>query len=101
MSAHTPGPWIEVMLGGGKGGPNGYAIRIPGDPEATGSIGRVTGRHDGSARANAHLIAAAPELLEALVDLLLVGGMDSAGEYARAVKKARAAIAKAERGARR
>lgn len=50
------------------------------------------GRHD----ANARLIAAAPDLLEALIDMLRVNETDvDAPEWAAAMLKSRAAIAKA------
>lgn len=79
MNAHTPGPWnaIDNMI----------------EP----SIGVAYGLTDG--RANALLIAAAPELLEALQAFV---ARNSSEEYvsirvpSAAVTRARAAIAKAE-----
>lgn len=68
-TTHTPGPWVALMEGGGKGGPNSFMIRTAKgrsyDPEPGGSIGRASGRSDGAGRANARLMAAAPDLLEA------------------------------------
>lgn len=81
MSAHTPGPWKMVRLGGYTEivGEHGMANWVP--------IARITGDdHD------ARLIAAAPALLEALEDLLVY---DEGGSL---FVKARAAIAQA-RGA--
>ena len=95
MSKHTPGPWSV----------DGEVIR--GDEQSNGSVsvacildgaypyGRRAGK---SARANARLIAAAPELLEALNNLLsacdLPGDRDR--EIEQAIPHARAAIAKAK-----
>jgi hypothetical protein len=89
MSKHTPGPWEVVEL------VDGYDIRSPesrcriataSDPEAVwGAIGREE---------DACLIAAAPELLEALESLVQrVGGDEWFAEWAG---MARAAIAKAK-----
>lgn len=57
---HTPGPWKADYAGGygrrGVFGPNGLII----------TTWAETDEHINEAEANAHLIAAAPELLEAL-----------------------------------
>jgi len=92
MSKHTPGPW-KVEHRGYK-----YIVSKSRD----GYITRDVCRMDGSTmaafaqEANARLIAAAPELLEALKDalqLLEVYG----GDFEEATRnQARAAIAKAE-----
>jgi len=90
MSKHTPGPWVVYEL------IDGYDIRSPeaecwvataSDPEAVwGAIGREE---------DARLIAAAPEMLEALENLLKVHeGKD--GTQHNAADIARAAIAKAK-----
>lgn len=88
MSAkHTPGPW-EIE--------RGYSTIIK-------SIGPcVADEYAGSAwlevsEANARLIAAAPELLDALKELLDREWQDDEGDYTleMARRKARAAIAKA------
>lgn len=77
MSAkHTPGPWRYYKCRCGMEGCNQYTISVQG------SVGFV--------EADARLIAAAPELLEALQDLC-----DTLGECGM-TEKARAAIAKAE-----
>lgn len=57
MSAHTPGPWIYA-------GRLGFGHLI--DPNiAVAYVGETSGRAD-AGEANANLIAAAPEMLEAL-----------------------------------
>ncbi|NCC61603.1 MAG: hypothetical protein EOM12_11820 [Verrucomicrobiae bacterium] len=53
---HTPGPW-EARLG------MGWYVMAGG---MTSGAMLVTGRSDSESKANAHLIAAAPEMLEAL-----------------------------------
>ena len=91
MSKHTPGPWIVYEF------VDGYDIRAPeaecyvataSDPEAVwGAIGREE---------DACLIAAAPDLLEALEKLV---SLIDAGEGTWTLEeqqKARAAIAKAK-----
>ena len=89
MSKHTPGPWVVYEF------VDGYDIRAPesecyvvtaSDPEAVwGAVGREE---------DACLIAAAPELLEALESLVQrVGGDEWFAEWAG---MARAAIAKAK-----
>jgi hypothetical protein len=85
MSKHTPGPW-KVESRGYK-----YIVSKSGD----GYITRDVCRMDASTmaafaqEANARLITAAPDLLEALRDMVDHGD-------ATAFAKARAAIAKAE-----
>lgn len=87
MSQHTPGPWRIGDAGHTVFGPKTDA------PAPTMVAQRLT-------RANARLIAAAPDLLAALEDLLDLGragfirGEDIA--VTRAVDAARAAIAKAK-----
>ena len=90
MSKHTPGPWIIYEF------VDGYEIRAPeaecyvataSDPEAVwGAIGREE---------DARLIAAAPELLEALENLLKVHEGEGGTQH-NAADMARAAIAKAK-----
>lgn len=75
----TPGPWHVA---------NGCQIRSAKD-----QIAKAWMMRDGEGQANARLIAAAPELLEAL-NLVLDNCLDSGG-LAAAHAKARAAIAKA------
>ena len=90
MSKRTPGPWIIYEF------VDGYEIRAPeaecyvataSDPEAVwGAIGREE---------DARLIAAAPELLEALENLLKVHEGEGGTQH-NAADMARAAIAKAK-----
>lgn len=97
MSGHTPGPWTKVN--GELFGPHGRRVLV-----SDSGIGVVCGSNpDPEHEANARLIAAAPELLEALRDLLrAVGraGYDDADsgelfELDSAAEEARAVIAKA------
>lgn len=60
MSAHTKGPWKAWQRDSDKG-TNYWAIRAA--PDAFGLQGNLRGY---CGEANAHLIAAAPDLLEAL-----------------------------------
>ena len=87
MNKHTPGPWSV-------GGPTGFVNQVYIEP----AIGAVYGSGD-EAQANAHLIAAAPELLEALQEALEDWDDDHFDEEypyrAEWAEKARAAIAKA------
>ena len=84
MSKHTQGPWTvsnETDISG-----------IENDPE-NGCVGPVDVAHvylrtvQGRTEANARLIAAAPDLLEALREI--------AADYSDPIRLARAAIAKA------
>jgi len=92
MNKHTPGPWftsrphqtiyIEARIGGGM-------------LQEVGAIGPTEGGPR-QQEANARLIAAAPELLEALQGLLAGEEIaTSLEDYAAASEKARAAISKA------
>lgn len=93
---HTPGPWHIDSLGkvrcaaeGGKG-----FICDPGDGRYAGSIPRI----DAICDANACLIAAAPELLAALTELVEFDrdpDIGSVGDFVVAIERAKAAIAKA------
>jgi hypothetical protein len=90
---HTPGPWIAV----------GTYVEHPNDKKAdictcdTALIGQGhLGRSYEEECANARLIAAAPELLEALQGMLVEKPIDEILVYAKTAKeKARAAIARA------
>ncbi len=103
MSAHTPGPWKAVALDTGariqsdetnfKGRPVAWVgpndtIQLPG--------GKVMERMDAEAKANARLIAAAPDLLEALRNILEIGKRDTSNpKYDGYFEAARAVLAKA------
>lgn len=60
MSTHTPGPWAAAPIGGGR-----WAVTV--SQMRNEDVGAA-----GFGKADAHLIAAAPELLEALEALLEV-----------------------------
>jgi hypothetical protein len=83
---HTPGPWLLVSreVGG--------AIQIVDSHPATLRICTVTNAHNDEA--NAHLIAAAPELLKQLESALACIERD--GSVLGDMVKMRAAIAKAK-----
>lgn len=91
-SQHTPGPWKVVTE-------KNKAIRIScfrEDGELTVAFMRMLGTSDlPEVKANARLIATAPELLEALKNLskYVVG---NTGAYPAELVKAKLAIAKAE-----
>lgn len=92
---HTPGPWTVDTNGGGR-----FSNSIAAKVVASGLIADVSDWwYDvGQAEANAHLIAAAPDLLEALVELLPLADDEVSHTYDNVLDIARAAIAKA-RGA--
>lgn len=109
MTQHTPGPWqaVKDQFGGTVGATridaaNGHAVAYARERGPNG--------HDGEA--NARLIAAAPELLEALKELARLVHQNNAlqhagievsadawGQMYQVTNEARAAIAKAEGGA--
>jgi hypothetical protein len=105
---HTPGPWMygrkkrwsegagPARLVDGRGWYFGPDYRKPGVcPCDIGDVHHTSSQSEATQEANARLIAAAPELLEALVDLLRE---TSDGQQLCAVQfvhAARAAIAKA------
>jgi hypothetical protein len=92
-NAHTPGPWSIQQIHDAK---NGYAdwqtfaIRGP-ENVCLAMVGEVDHYKSERIPHNARLIAAAPELLEALEEMLNAGVNDDPNMYDRA----RAAIAKA------
>ena len=78
---YTKGPWLQC----------GDIIGTPAQ-----SICSLHGRRDDpETKANANLIAAAPEMLEALTDLVGGGGKEGDLFSTEAMDKAHAAIAKA------
>lgn len=94
MSKHTPGPWTGAGPSFGDPLPR-YTTEIvteweDEDGEALSICELPFHHHDDENEANARLIAAAPDLLEALQDLC-----DTLGECGM-TERARAAIAKAE-----
>lgn len=100
MSAgHTPGPWPMAYTGDGKRivigeglveGPNGYEVAEVYSDDCPPEI----------AEANARLIAAAPEMLEALYQYVSDLRYPPTGDsIQRRIKRAEAVIAKATGGA--
>lgn len=94
---HTPGPWTPEFG-------EAYRVRAQQDGGQVAIMMNLKGRHGLAGRrngdevaANARLMAAAPELMDALKALL---NYDNLGAYERADvrQKARAAIAKATGG---
>ena len=85
---HTPGPWSFTVSAESGGNPSAWNIIAP-----CGGVVAETG--SGTDDANARLIAAAPELLAALQNILAANP-----DLAEVADEARAAIAKATGGAR-
>lgn len=104
MSAHTPGPWRHCRGSNPDGCICGLVWSIPEDSpvaEAFGESDEAGVRHPPEVRAaNARLMAAAPELLEACrTALALMEGMEEFHDGAEGTDARRAieaAIAKAE-----
>lgn len=95
MSRHTPGPWKI-----GTPGPNGcYTVGTQGGL-MTAMIAHSICEPDqvDTANANARLIAAAPELLEALEEIVAAADGDGWNQLDASFSKARAAISKATGG---
>lgn len=91
--SHTPGPWVVLYTKLGAA----YGIEAPGDKGVRGAAGCVV-RWSGigipsseTGKANARLIAASPDLLAALKEVVAIADRKT-DEFDRA----RAAIAKAE-----
>lgn len=110
MSAHTPGPWNDVHVQGegvrivatGPFAPIGQRLAwVPADDTEQLASGRVVERVSIEARANARLIAAAPDLLAALeliYHVMCNADVLDSGARRIAEAKARDAIAKARGG---
>jgi hypothetical protein len=108
MSGHTPGPWeyLGQVATPSSSGFKIWTVRLPyhegavvRSPGASERVVLVEGWGGDEATANAHLIAAAPDLLEALERCVgSLGVASSAGGDHPDVVLARTAIAKA-RGA--
>ena len=91
---HTPGPWeTREIAGNGANIPARMEIVAPEGEGAKKLIANIYGFSLPMGRANARLIAAAPELYEALVDLL--GFLFHGKKDRQAILRATAAIAKA------
>jgi len=88
---HTSGPWIVV-----DGTTTGKAVIAPNEPKVRKNVAMVGGQNR---EGNAYLIAAAPDLLDALKTLwkAVDAGVDTNTDlWTDAALKYRAAIAKAE-----
>lgn len=99
MSKHTPGPWtIERRADDGhRSGAQLGIIRGPKKSQWIADVGLLHENDDrGGSLANAHLIAAAPELLEACIAALdEYEANDCDPEWCPAMNALRTAIAKA------
>ena len=90
MSKHTPGPWIQDKWG--------HVRQKNGPVVPFGAVTLAMSNND-EIRANDRLVCAAPDLLDALRDV--ISWVPGAGAWhtdapIKAVERARAAIAKAE-----
>jgi hypothetical protein len=97
---HTPGPWIYYMTISDNG-PVPQVQTVPVGPVGGAYATMIctlsrTGQKSGIGEANARLIAAAPDLLAALIGMVNRYGDKSAHPTCDASISARAAIAKAE-----
>lgn len=99
--SYTPGPWVfgntaryeRIVLGGAS---QRYVCHVTVEQNGGGSIAQSM---EAEREANAHLIAAAPDLLEALTELTDAAGKVWSDPFIRgAVDRARAAILKATGG---
>lgn len=96
---HTPGPWVATFDPRERPGieAGNTSIVLFGEIKNSNDDGGIRGRNDEEANANAHLIAAAPELLEALEALVAcVECNESVPAWTSQWDIARAAIAKAK-----
>lgn len=93
MSAHTPGPW-RVEGRTVYGAKSGHIISHGTNAYGDGPEGYVCNT-SGTSEADARLIASAPDLLEALQNLLGFSSHPKSVEFEMAKDDARAAIAKA------
>lgn len=93
---HTPGPWKSTVLrDGARIESDGASVAWVGpDDTRECADGRIVEVMTKRAVANAHLIAAAPDLFAACVEL--IRGDGTSDSVQRAIDLARAAIAKAE-----
>ena len=86
---HTPGPWRAIIRKNGGGITNAFV-----DMQSGGHIA-IPLNNPETAEANARLIAAAPELLEALQTWIAACDTGTHTDINQAREQARAAIAKA------
>jgi hypothetical protein len=96
MSKHTPGPWAAELWNNSSTDDIGWTITRNGSRVPTSTFDG----DEAEAEANARLIAAAPDLLEALSAMLEQFNYNTitgiVHDESAAIAKARAAIAKAE-----
>ena len=91
---HTPGPWAYIV-------PDGYVVRHPQIYSDFGPVANATWLGENKLdqlNSNARLIAAAPDLLEALEEIVSAADGDGWNQLDGNLRKARAAIAKATGG---
>ena len=96
----TPGPWVSSAGHIYKTGKDGANIAAVSEPRAETHVGytpvRLGSKDADEAFANAHLIAAAPELYEALDELTnYSGGASNALEDPYVMERVEAALSKA------
>lgn len=91
MSEHSKGPELEYGAECGDIREEGNNLIADLYLDGRGTVAEATARRDALGRK----MAAAPELVEALSDLLATSGFDNAGEFRRAVLAAKAALKKA------
>ena len=91
---HTPGPWAYIV-------PDGYVVRHPQIYSDFGPVANATWLGENKLdqlKSNARLIAAAPDMLEALEEIVSAADGDGWSQLDADLRKARAAIAKATGG---
>lgn len=86
-AGHTPGPWHLFPI------ETGWIVNQTGGAGYIGTLSCISHRRE-QCEANAHLIAASPELLEALTDLMDLVQW-SVSPHSPAMRRARAVLAKA------
>jgi len=97
-SLHTPGPWIFFSMPGGNWGIRHQSEHRSGGMHAdVNCLNRHTVEAIDAARANAQLIAAAPDMLAAIIEAEWWMAQDPT-RYPGTLIKLRNAIAKAEGG---
>lgn len=97
---HTPGPWKSVYRNGMAAAQYGHNVSCdmhsgPGMVAGCDSIAEVRGHDDDEAKANARLIAAAPDLLAACERFIRAQDENDRNGLTSAAMLASAAIAKA------
>lgn len=96
-SPHTPGPWVAFHIGGGNWGIRHQSEHRCGGMHAdVNNLNRHTAEARDTAESDAHLIAAAPDMLAALRAMVALLPHTDDEDVEGVVQAARAAIAKAE-----